>query len=112
MTSACPFVFRQTPTDRLPHCFGAKLMRPSSRWVFSQPMVRWLGREDSNFHITIPKNAFEMSTEFPLIWPEIRPRDFCSCELCNEQTRQRFDVTRPLADQLPFCRIPDTSHRV
>jgi hypothetical protein len=88
MTSACPFVFRQTPTDRLPHCFGAKLMRPSSRWVFSQPMVRWLGREDSNFHITIPKNAFEMSTEFLLIWPKIRLGDFCSFELCAEQTHQ------------------------
>src|ERR1700675_4975878 len=49
----------------------------------------WLTWEDSNFHITIPKNAFEMSTEFPLIWPEIRLGDFCSCELCSEQTHQR-----------------------
>ncbi len=64
MTSACPFVFRQTPTDRLPHCFGAKLMRPSSRWVFSQPMVRWLGREDSNFHITIQKTPLKCRRNF------------------------------------------------
>jgi hypothetical protein len=47
-----------------------------------------LGREDSNFHITIPKNAFEMSTEFLLIWPKIRLGDFCSFELCAEQTHQ------------------------
>ncbi len=32
-------------------------------------------------------------------------------ELCTEQT-SGFDATRPLADQLPFWRIPDTSHRL
>jgi hypothetical protein len=41
----------------------------------------WLTWEDSNFHITIPKSAFEMSTEFPPIWRQIRPGDFCSSEL-------------------------------
>jgi hypothetical protein len=30
----------------------------------------WLTWEDSNFHITFSKNAFEMSTEFPLSWPK------------------------------------------
>ncbi len=34
-----------------------------------------------DFHIPISKNAFEMSTEFPLFWPKIRLGDFCSCKL-------------------------------
>jgi hypothetical protein len=37
--------------------------------------------EDSNFHIPISKNAFEMSAEFPLFWPKTRLGDFCSCKL-------------------------------
>src|SRR5450432_2489450 len=41
----------------------------------------WLTWEDSNFHITISENDFEMSTEFLLFWPKIRLGDFCSCEL-------------------------------
>jgi DNA modification methylase len=54
------------------------LVRPQ----FSLSRTAWLTWEDSNFHITIPKNPFEMSREFPLIWPEIRFGDFCSCQLC------------------------------
>jgi hypothetical protein len=37
-----------------------------------------LTSEDSNFDIPSSKNTFEMSTEFPAIWPAIRPGDFCS----------------------------------
>jgi hypothetical protein len=48
---------------------------------FSNFRTVWLTWEDSNFHITIPKSAFEMSTEFPPIWRQIRPGDFCSSEL-------------------------------
>jgi hypothetical protein len=51
------------------------------RRKFSETRNAWLTWEDSNFHITISKNAFEMSTEFPLFWPKIRLGDFCSCEL-------------------------------
>jgi hypothetical protein len=36
------------------------------RRKFSETRTAWLTWEDSNFHITIPKNAFEMSTEFLL----------------------------------------------
>jgi len=36
-----------------------------------------------------------MSTEFPLIWPEIRLGDFCSCELYTEQTHQRVRQRGP-----------------
>ena len=53
----------------------------------------WLTWEDSNFDIPTSKNAFEMSTEFPLIWPEIRLGDFCNCELRTEQTRQWVRLT-------------------
>jgi hypothetical protein len=44
----------------------------------SRRRTAWLTWEASNFHITIPKNAFEMSTEFPLFWPNIRLGDFCN----------------------------------
>jgi hypothetical protein len=53
----------------------------SIRGSFSDRRTGWLTWEDSNFHITVSKNAFEMSTEFPLFWPKIRLGDFCSCEL-------------------------------
>ena len=49
----------------------------------SKNKTAWLTSEDSNFHITITKNAFEMSMEFPLFWPKIRLGDFCSCKLCK-----------------------------
>ena len=48
---------------------------------FSQNTTAWLTWEDSNFHITISKNAFEMSIEFLLFWPKTRLGDFCSCKL-------------------------------
>jgi hypothetical protein len=41
------------------------------RKKFSEPRTAWLTWEDSNFHIPLSKNAFEMSTEFPLFWPKI-----------------------------------------
>jgi len=41
-------------------------------------VTAWLTLEDSNFHITSSKSAFEMSAEFPLFWPKIRLGDFCS----------------------------------
>jgi hypothetical protein len=47
----------------------------------SMSRTGWLAWEDSNFHITIKKNAFEMSTEFPLFWLKIRLGDFYSCKL-------------------------------
>jgi hypothetical protein len=62
----------------------------------------WLTWEDSNFHITFSRNAFEMSTEFPLFWPRIRLGDFCNSKLkrwqgnttrCpSQKPDQRFDV--------------------
>jgi hypothetical protein len=51
------------------------------RRKFSETWNAWLTWEDSNFHITVSKNAFEMSTEFQLFWPKIRLGDFCSCGL-------------------------------
>jgi hypothetical protein len=53
------------------------------RRKFSETWNAWLTWEDSNFHITIPENAFEMSTEFLLFWPKIRLGDLCSSELCK-----------------------------
>jgi hypothetical protein len=47
----------------------------------SRRRTGWLTWEDSNFHTPISKNAFEMSAEFPLLRPKIRPGDFCSYEL-------------------------------
>jgi hypothetical protein len=44
----------------------------------SRRRTSWLTWEDSNFHITISKKAFEISTEFSLFWPKIRLGDFCS----------------------------------
>jgi hypothetical protein len=44
-------------------------------------VTAWLTWEDSNFHIPISKNAFEMSAEFPLFWPKTQFGDFCSCKL-------------------------------
>jgi hypothetical protein len=38
---------------------------------FSETRSAWLTLEDSNFHIPLLKNAFEMSKEFPLFWPKI-----------------------------------------
>jgi hypothetical protein len=49
----------------------------------------WLTWEDSNFHITTSKNAFEMSTEFPLFQAENRPGDFCNCEMWTLNTAPR-----------------------
>jgi hypothetical protein len=51
------------------------------RRKFSETRTAWLTWEDSNFHITISKNAFEMSGEFPLFWPKFRLGDFCSHKL-------------------------------
>jgi len=48
---------------------------------FSENKNAWLTWEDSNSHIPISKNAFEMSAEFPLFWPKTRLGDFCSCKL-------------------------------
>jgi hypothetical protein len=61
----------------------ARIYGPISRFsgYLANPWNAWLTWEDSNFHITISKNAFEMSTEFPLFWPKSRLGDFCSCEL-------------------------------
>jgi hypothetical protein len=67
----------------------------------SELHTAWLTWEDSNFDIPTSKNAFEMSTEFPLIWPEIRLGDFCSCELWIEQTRSGFDSPCLLAAGRP-----------
>jgi hypothetical protein len=50
---------------------------------FSENRNAWLTWEDSNFHITISKNGFEMSREFALFWPKFRLGDFCSLKLCN-----------------------------
>jgi len=49
----------------------------------------WLTWEDSNFHITTSKNAFEMSTEFPLFQAENRPGDLCNCEMWTLNTAPR-----------------------
>jgi hypothetical protein len=51
------------------------------RRKFSETRNAWLTWEDSNFHIPISKNAFEMSAEFALFWPKTRLGDFCSCKL-------------------------------
>jgi hypothetical protein len=51
------------------------------RGIFPETWTAWLTWEDSNLHITISKNAFEMSTEFPLFWPKFRLGDFCSHKL-------------------------------
>jgi hypothetical protein len=48
---------------------------------FGLAPMRWVTWEDSNFHIPLSKNAFEMSAEFPLFWPKTRRGDFCSCKL-------------------------------
>jgi hypothetical protein len=42
--------------------------------------------EDSNFHITISENAFEMSTEFPLFWPKFDLETFAAMS-CDWQGR-------------------------
>jgi hypothetical protein len=42
-----------------------------ARGRFSSDQTAWLTREDSNFHITIPRNTFEMSAEFLLFWPKM-----------------------------------------
>src|SRR5713101_3387312 len=47
----------------------------------SRRRTGWLTWEDSNFDIPISKNTFEMSAEFPLLWPKTRLGDFCSCKL-------------------------------
>ena len=70
--------------------------------IFSKRRTGWLTWEDSNFHITFSRNAFEMSTEFPLFWPRIRLGDFCNSKLkrwqgnttrCpSQKPDQRFDV--------------------
>jgi hypothetical protein len=52
---------------------GLSVTIPAS---FSASGTGWLTWEDSNFHITISKNTFEMSTEFPLFWPKNRLGDF------------------------------------
>ena len=74
----------------------------SIRDSFSERRTAWLTWEDSNFHITFSRNAFEMSTEFPLFWPRIRLGDFCNSKLkrwqgnttrCpSQKPDQRFDV--------------------
>jgi hypothetical protein len=51
-------------------------------------VTAWLTWEDSNFHIPVSKNAFEMSTEFPLFWPKTRLGDFCM---------KVVEVNKPLA---------------
>jgi hypothetical protein len=56
---------------------------------YRKPFAARVGSEltwqDSNFHITVSKNTFEMSTEFPLFWPKIRG-DFCTTSCGSEQT--------------------------
>jgi len=54
---------------------------PTIRVGFPEGRTGWLTWEDSNFHIPISKNAFEMSVEFPLFCPKTRLGDFCSCKL-------------------------------
>src|SRR5258708_38727683 len=71
----------------------------------NQASTAWLAWEDSNFHITISKNTFEMSTEFPPFWPKIRLGDFCRLQVVNEQTRQvvkHQTESLTLAGQLPL----------
>jgi hypothetical protein len=51
------------------------------RSPFSERRAAWLTWEDSNFRITISKNAFEMSGEFRLFWPKFRLGDFCRYKL-------------------------------
>jgi hypothetical protein len=56
------------------------------RRKFSETRNAWLTWEDSNFHITSSKNAFEMSGEFPLICAKSEVGDFCSCKLRSRDT--------------------------
>ena len=79
---------------------------------FSERRNAWLTWEDSNFQITIPKKAFEMSTEFPLIWPKIRLGDFCSFELCTEQTHRWVRRNASLGRSTSVLANPDTGHRL
>jgi hypothetical protein len=52
-------------------------------------VTAWLTWEDSNFHIPISKNAFELSTEFPLFCPIFDLETFAAASCGSEQTRRR-----------------------
>jgi hypothetical protein len=69
--------------DGTSNCKGPLLAGLSAtvRGIFFEPRTAWLTWEDSNFHIPLSKNAFEMPAEFPLFWPKTRRGDFCSCKL-------------------------------
>ncbi len=71
------------PGDRQPIRKSPQLVgiSPTRKGGFSQRRTGWLTWEDSNFHIPISKNAFEMSAEFPLFWLKSRLGDLCSCKL-------------------------------
>jgi hypothetical protein len=51
-------------------------------------VTAWLTWEDSNFHIPISKNAFEMSTEFPLFGRKLDLETFAAASCGGEQTPQ------------------------
>ena len=50
--------------------------------LFSGDRTGWLGWEDSNSQMSLPKLAFEVSVEFPFIWERLAIRDFSrlSCQ--------------------------------
>src|SRR6266404_7534495 len=56
--------------------------------------------------MTISKNAFEISTEFPLFWPKTRLGRLLQLEVKRPSGLKRYDrdIPRPLtsADQLPL----------
>jgi hypothetical protein len=59
-------------------------------------VTAWLTWKDSNFHVPLSKNSFEMSTEFPLFWPKIQPGDFCTVSCESETTRPSKHQTESL----------------
>jgi hypothetical protein len=66
---------------------------------FSENKNGWLTWEDSNFHIPISKNAFEMSTEFTPFWPKFDLETFAAASCGSEQARQPVKTSAP-ADKI------------
>src|SRR5260370_15038262 len=70
----------------------------------SRRRTGWLTWEDSNFHVTISKNAFEVSMEFPLFWPKIRLRDFAAA-ICRSERARLLVKTSHRAIAIPLYRL-------
>jgi hypothetical protein len=54
----------------------------------------WLTWEDSNFHIPVSKNAFEMSAEFPLFWLKSRTWRLLQLQVVNVTKRATVKTSR------------------